>query len=1591
MDFDANAWLDQGEADFNAQQPPAPQGAAQGFDANAWLDQGEQEYHQASQAQPVQSAQPPPAVPMAMQANQQMLPPAPANAPSMEVRETAFPLPGQPTIKETAPVQTGKNSFQLGLDAAGNWFNELPLVKELKTNPIEQTAANIDTGIPYGLMQIGDVAETLAYPINWTANQIVGAIPRGIEGSARMLSGGKFETPTMDSFYPQYEPLHAAQKYRDFMSQQEGYSPETFKLGGMAGQMAVPASTGIRAGSFAAAAGLGALENAIIGGITSAGDQLGETGRIDPAQTAVATALGVPLGALGGAAGHGLGILGGKIAEALKPKVPVRPPTAEQLGGGLQFAMPGQAQVSNNAGRYQVTSGPVKEFFDQFAPKAPPAEAIGLASAKTAQAPAAVAGKSAPSSMSEQMQAMMGAGMNDGPVFREISDNAMESALRKPSAQALPLAGDNLINRLVPATRETVFQGLGKNPTNAEFEATFRNALANAATKEEVKQIQSDAFRFMTGKIKGPVAKEMQSKINAVVDSRLNALQPRYMKLEGGGLGDVGDLSAKAAQSAKELMPKKPLQAEVSISAEEQLANEEKRLFPYAGDRKFGSIKQGHFWSPKELTDEQLSESIGLMRDGRSLNKTEELELRGFEQEVQRRQWRKQKGLDGNVSSEAEPDALWRQRRTAFGRNKADEGQPIAQFDQATQAAAQNVAEAKVQLDYQKAVLDDYAKKLYGMLEESGLTIGGAGKGANGAFITKNLVERLNVHDEAELAKLRESLSDGVKRETFKQHVAAITGGKFGGEGNFGLKIPNSKLPGDIEKAFDNIVKIKRAVLNTEKRYKFLKEYGQPYFEKAQEGLRAENPRTSFNASTKVKTPFKEDVDVNVSLDHNAMQLKLSKEADAIYQAEKAKKFEAQANDRNYQPKFDFTLNIQNVRNAVTKQILQDSQLPLGNKLAPQLVGALAAADMSRDHKNDPDWYTGVRATLEIGAMIGGGYAAAKWLSKPANVALGKYFRDSVDRIAALDEALGTNVQHEIFQYMGAITARNFGLKIDPDLRAHALSLLRNGDEQGALQLGLTQAQIDVLKKSSDLEKQLKGLIDEQIANGEAHVKQLASAGQKDGMIDDALKSLRGMSKALGPDTRGDTAAVEDYSTVMRHLFNFHFYANLPFELLNLGDMFILSSAKVGPVNLGKAIVSLGPTGDKELKTLMEHSNLAGGFTAERTQLGVQTGKLQKGPLFNPIKADKISADRTWLAALFQYRQSKAVLNGYAGTDEQFVKDLIKGNLDPTMALDAGAHASETLSRTLGADPVRINMDVWSSGTFAPYVGAFVRQPARTINLLTKYMQTGQFGKATSMLGAMVLVGGAAAVPIELQEAWKNTDPKAYFMAANIMNKMNIPAMVTGKTLSDKTKYALFPPAQAFSDPARAGVWDAFKKSYEVLSKLGNGDNITNGKVLAALTSVLTILKPVVMGVPVKPVLNATKAAYESYGSPVPGMQEKAQGKHVSYYNLLGQQYAQGEDVPLDKLGINPLQNIAGTLLPGEWESVKNRQMAEEEQARINSNWINRFAPQKGKNQYFVEQPPPQSENPLSFDWLFGPKRGYQTDPTSKVIGAFKK
>lgn len=524
------------------------------------------------QAQPQQDfSLPPPraAINSAKKATPQ---PKPA-AKKQQTKLTAPPPPMALTNpgQQPAPWAQAANAF------AGNAINAvrgIPLVGHVVDPMIAQaTQANREivgpqaatgvasalVGAPRGALQIVDAAGNVALrqlaQMGPTAHQANPPMMMNLTGAYDQVLGGA----------------------KQILQQA---APGQFATGESAGMSAAPLHVPVPiANPVVRGAVQGAVGGQALGTLTAAGEQA----RKGPVNYGEAFKEGIPVGAMGGALGLGIGAAAKGISKLRKA------PTAPKQ----QAAQPAKQQVKENAPQQKAE--------------------VTLEDGSQFSAVEATQRLRDPSTPPEVKQAL-----SDALSSRD-SDVAGEGLKPKNGA------------------RETPFTKLGKTPTFQDTEASIREAFDKSEDPQAIKQTQADALQFISGKFKGPILKELQTKINNIAENRTEATRPKYIKIEGEGIGDVGDLSAQAAKGADDIKGKRQ---EIAPTPEEiqtqQVETDERRMFPLT-DQTYGTQASG-LWKPRDLTDQQLSDSLEFM-GSRELNKNEQKELDAINQEKQRREW----------------------------------------------------------------------------------------------------------------------------------------------------------------------------------------------------------------------------------------------------------------------------------------------------------------------------------------------------------------------------------------------------------------------------------------------------------------------------------------------------------------------------------------------------------------------------------------------------------------------------------------------------------------------------------------------------------------------------------------------------------------------------------------------------------------------------------------------------------------------------------------------------------------------------------------------------------------------------------------
>lgn len=333
--------------------------------------------------------------------------------------------------------------------------------------------------------------------------------------------------------------------------------------------------------------------------------------------------------------------------HAIKPVSPAR--------AAMQGAIGGQALGTiGSAGAQAKENGPVDfgRAFQEGLPTAAIGAGLGAVAggvsrigslkksgkAPQAQSPEAPAPEAkAPDMTGDKIVMADGSEFSAAEAQRELKSDHAPPEVKEELKQLLQDRDAEIANAGM-RERKTAFSDLGKSPTNEEFSARIDEKLNAATTQAEVRQIQSDALNFLSGRFKGPIRKSFETQINNTAETRFNQLQPKYMKIEG-KIPDR-DLSAEGYTGRDVKAGNKPVEVQETpeeIQARQQ-ETEERRLFPLAGDQVYGTQKSG-IWRPSELSDQQLQEAQSLMRERADLNKNEQTELKALEQETQRRQW----------------------------------------------------------------------------------------------------------------------------------------------------------------------------------------------------------------------------------------------------------------------------------------------------------------------------------------------------------------------------------------------------------------------------------------------------------------------------------------------------------------------------------------------------------------------------------------------------------------------------------------------------------------------------------------------------------------------------------------------------------------------------------------------------------------------------------------------------------------------------------------------------------------------------------------------------------------------------------------
>jgi len=454
-----------------------------------------------------------------------------------------------------------------------------------------------------------------------------------------------------------------------------------------------------------------------------------------------------------------------------------------------------------------------------------------------------------------------------------------------------------------------------------------------------------------------------------------------------------------------------------------------------------------------------------------------------------------------------------------------------------------------------------------------------------------------------------------------------------------------------------------------------------------------------------------------------------------------------------------------------------------------------------------------------------------------------------------------------------------------------------------------------------------------------AGVEQLA---QMDPNTQNALAAFSYLKDAIAPTSKAfEDGLIDAYHKGLSNAMDFYFFLNPKHHLLNLTDSFIGGGSRTGATRIARAWQWLGT--DKDIQKVFADSNIVGSYRAEQVNLASKNAN-SKALFQHDFASDRVNANRVALGSLIQFSEDNAkriAQTGYKGDSKQFVKDLFDGKLDPTLAMDAGVHMTETLSRTLGVDPYRLNTDWLSRQKISSSLGVFVKQPARISRLAFTYAKNGEYGKLAQMIGMMAFFGGSAAIPIELKKVWENVDPNSYFQMAGFLDKYNPFSMATGMNASKKLQWGINPIGMTTTNPAWTTAYGMAQdvqelyKAYTELASVPGGlyEGVTDPRMQGERDKVAGKLQKFVGGL-TQIVLNRipfvnfpTGEATRLTKQLTPSVTGRTD---ITYYrDGENRPYAPKEQgVPLEKLGMSRLNPVLNAVLPGEMSGVYQNQNA---------------------------------------------------------------
>lgn len=1422
-------------------------------------------------------------------------------------QEPAAPAPAPTRVLEpkSEPLQAGA-SFT---DFVGN----LPPVKEFnmaqESGRLPEWGYNLALGAPSGFLQVTDALGGAQR--NWN---------QGIENELDMVTGGQFSQNPAQQFFKQVGlspfgtpvlPNDLAKKYQGAINQGHSWakpSPDfkaTFQTGEFLGPMALPTINAAKgAQSVGQAARAAFLPDAILGGTINAGQQYNDTGTINPAEVALvgtgsgvlgmgASGAGYLLSKLGKKAQAGLRqFLGGKVA-AEPPITP--PPSAPAPAPPTPPAAPAPPQVKKDVFA-EILSG---ETPPPSAPPPPPAAepldyyAKHLAGQLT----------EAPEDYLAQERQRFARLFNDSQKARQSQFNARDSHPQNLTDQELQKTLDHW-NEFFEMKK----RGLKERTPNG--------------VKDYVDDLVAEKMRREARKAKN-FAPDWVTK-----EAKLKRMSDYDLELELQHVQDEQELNAVMAEMERRhsKVVEKPSGLELQLQASINAIKEAKAKVPEP------PVAAGRTAQPRQQM-------------GRDVVKESDY---------------------GDITPEM-------------------------------QDVIDKVAMRKAELDYAEAVFNDYKQTLWNRLVAAGkVSPEDAEIGIAGAILRKKDTQELPRKAEKALENLRARLPGTTTPDERTGIRATLGAGVSGGTGEK-LQIKSLDQPADFQAAFKKLreehIRInqnasKKDLLGADDSTLGLA----ALYKKAKAQLKEVAGSETFQETVEATTPLGQKVKAHVESYKYPEQITLTKEADELYKMIADKTKQGLAAKNMLLPKTTFSSATQ----GKAKKVL--ASFGLGALMSTHEQAAEAADGSSPTEGRGLDVGSWARTLAEVGLayyLLGAGAKKVTNLYKKDS-SLAKVpekirkpleegfrlssllFNDSAHYMQALDDAFGTKVASRFWMLQGALQQKTFGVKMpDPETFFGAAHTLRAGKITpqearnpenlllGDLAKDTERAKaIEFFQKMT--QKQRDALVDHHTGQKTA-LKMLSDHHKWVGEVIDAIKN--GSDEALDKlgvdskvraqfgelDTRRLEIAHNELGSLidsMRgsrednlkklmtgatgNMMDYFFYFNPQFEVMNLGDMWMLAAPKVGFGNIGKASKLL--SGDTELKALYEHSNMAGGLSQIRKEGRMAhenfAGQKQRETLLskskmNLIMSDKINADRVGLASLLQYGQSRAKLNGWEGSDVDFVKAVLRGDesVSAEMAVEAWAHQAEALSRTLGYDPLQLNSDVWSKSPATKYLGILMRQPARYANMMAHFLANGDHSAFLRAVGASAVLAGKGVIPKDAEVAWQGIDAEAYLNAAQLLEKAEVLSYVTGRTMEDKYQPAIFYPATGAMNAGGEAIGKGLDLAGIAGGLLSGSFHVESPKdrhkAYSALGSFLSVFKPDVAGISTRLVLDVVKSADESVSDAMPAYffssldKQLAPSKYVSLSDMNLSRVAHTLAKPFIPGKEKPLQQLEGAMTQG--------------------------------------------------------------------------